>query len=247
MNNHVLTQNQPAEPPLNWAALIETALLGCCATMLLTKALRGVLVFYIHPRYTPLVFVCGIVLALLAFVRMRAIFGSPPEPITGQRIAYLALGVAVLLGTLVPARPLGASTVSVTSLAQPVGAGQSLIPEGDSRQWDLLQWGVALSVHGETLAGKPVDVQGFVFHDPAAEQEGFVIARYVLSCCTADGSATGMPVIWQGGSELPADSWVQVRGTLGTITRDGVLEPALLAESVELIEQPKNPYLYLSQ
>ena len=42
-------------PALDWAALIEATLLGATAAMLLAKLASGALVYYIHPRYTPLV------------------------------------------------------------------------------------------------------------------------------------------------------------------------------------------------
>jgi uncharacterized repeat protein (TIGR03943 family) len=237
---------RPAEPPLQWPALIETVLLGSAAAMLLSKTARGALVFYIHPRYTWLVVVAALILGLLALARARAIFAANVEPGSGQPSSYLVVALAVLLGTLVPARPLGANTVSASMLGARSGAVAQL-PQGDSRSWDLLQWSIARSVEGTTLAGKPVDVVGFVFHEPGAAADRFVVARYVLTCCTADGSATGMPVIWQGGTELPADTWVRVSGTIGSVTRNGTPEPAIIAEQVELVPQPKMPYLYSSQ
>jgi len=69
----------------------------------------------------------------------------------------------------------------------------------------------------------------------------------VLTCCTADGSAAGLPVMWAQGVALPADSWVRVTGRLGSVTHAGVPEPAIIAERVELVPQPKSPYLYGSQ
>lgn len=234
-----------AEPPLNWPALIETVLLGSAAAMLLSKTLRGALVFYIHPRYTPLAIAAGVVLAVLALVRARAMFAPASHRPTRQTAAYATVALAVLLGTVTPARPLGASSLSTTTIGARSGSVAQL-PQGDSRQWDLLHWSIAFSIHGDTLAGQPADVVGFVFHERGAA-EGFVVARYVLTCCTADGSAAGMRVVWPGAADLPSDTWVRVRGTIGNITRDGRSEPALLAESVETVPQPKMPYLYSSQ
>jgi uncharacterized repeat protein (TIGR03943 family) len=235
-----------AEPPLQWPALIETVLLGSAAAMLLAKATRGALVFYIHPRYTWLVVVAGVLLALLALVRSRAIFEPAHAPPAGQTTSYVILALAVLLGTLVPAKPLGASTLSSTTLGVRTGAVAAL-PQGDSRQWDLLQWSIARSVEGEALVGKPVDVVGFVFHEPDAGDDRFVVARYVLTCCTADGSGVGLPVVWPGGATLSSDAWLRVAGTIGRDTRAGAAQLAIIAERVELVPQPRMPYLYGSQ
>jgi uncharacterized repeat protein (TIGR03943 family) len=243
-----MTEQRQGEPPLNWPALIETVLLGSAAAMLLAKTLRGALVFYIHPRYTPLVVAAGALLALLALVRGRTIFERAPVTAQGQPGAYAVVALAVLLGTLVPARPLGANTLATSTIGARTGAVAAM-PQGDSRQWDLLQWSIALSVHGEMLAGKPADVVGFVFHEPGTG-DGFVVARYVLTCCTADGSAAGMRVRWPAGASLLPDTWVRVSGT---IAADGGgaggvrSEPILVAERVEPVPQPRTPYLYSSQ
>jgi uncharacterized repeat protein (TIGR03943 family) len=229
----------PGERPLNWAALIETAVLTLTAVMLLAKAQRGALAFYIHPRYTPLVVACGVVLLLTAGARMRAIFGRAPESVRGWR--YLVLALPLLLGTLVPARPLGAHALS--GLSTSATFGDASLATEDSRQWNILQWAMALSIQDEGLLGQEADVVGFVYHDPARPLDGFFAARYVISCCTADGSAAGLPVVWRGAT-LPLDSWVRVRGTIGTATIDGQVQPAVIATSVEPVERPANPYLY---
>jgi putative membrane protein len=231
--------------PLNWPAMVEAGLLGGAAAVLLTKALRGVLEYYIHPRYTPLVIVCGVVLLLVAAARARAILG-PPESFRGRRLAYLALLVPVLLGTLVPARPLGGGALSSGALNADVAAARrAAVYDGDTTGWNLLQWATALSVSDEaTLAGKPADVVGFVYHDPARPFEGFFVVRYVVTCCTADSNGVGLPVVWKDGPALKADSWVRVRATLGTATVGGRPQPALIATAVEPVPQPSPPYLY---
>lgn len=235
-----------ATRPINWPALIETALLAGTAALLITKALRGVLVFYIHPRYGPLVVVCGVVLLLIAGVRMRAIFGEP-EPLTGRRFGYLLLLLPVLLGTLAPARPLGASALASASVSIDISPGARLVEDldEDTTRWNLLEWSMALSVRDEAaLAGKPVDVVAFVYHDPQRPLDGFYAVRYVLTCCAADGSGVGLPVLWKESAALKDDAWVRVRGTIGSVALAGRTEPAIVAASVEPVPQPTPPYLY---
>jgi uncharacterized repeat protein (TIGR03943 family) len=238
------TQPQQAERPINWVALIETVLLTGAAAMLLTKALRGILDYYIHPRYAPLVIVCGIVLLLVAGVRMRAIFGYPSESLRGRRNRYILLAIPILLGTIVPAKPLGANVLSSTAIGASVAPSVDLLDDDNTERWNLLQWSVALSIRGEELNGQPVDLVGFAFHDSERPFGGFVTARYVITCCTADGAGTGLPVVWEGGAAIPPDTWVQIRGTLRTTEINGRPEPAIVATSVEVVPQPDNPYLY---
>jgi uncharacterized repeat protein (TIGR03943 family) len=235
-----------AERPVNWVAVIEIALLAATAAVLLTKALRGVLVFYIHPRYTPLIVACGILLLLVAAVRVRSIFDTP-EQLYGKRTGYMLLLLPVLLGTLIPARALGAGSLASSALNADVAPLDTVLRDlnSDSSSWNLLAWVTALSVQGgDELSGKPADVVGFVYRDPARPFDGFFVTRYVITCCTADGNGVGLPVVWKGSAALSSDAWVRVRATLGTTTIGGVVEPALIATEIELVPPASPPYLY---
>jgi uncharacterized repeat protein (TIGR03943 family) len=229
---------------LNWAALIETMLLGCVGVMLLAKAQSGVLTFCIHPRYTPLIVVCGVVLLLVAGARGMAIVRHTPEPLREQRWRYLLLAIPLLLGTLVPAQPLGASNLSGTTFDAVAAPSADPLDDENTQHWNLFQWAMALSVRGDELLGREADDVGFVYHDRQQPLDGFFVVRYVVTCCTADGSGAALPVIWRDGMALPADGWVRVRGKIGTMAVGGRVGPALLAASVETVSRPDNPYLY---
>lgn len=231
--------------PLNYVALTEVLLLGGTATLLLIKWLRGQLSFYIHPRYTLLMLVAAAVLLLMAAVRGRAIFAASDA--RGPGWMYLLLAVPLLFGTLVPARPLGADTlagrgVELNTVASGGGRVEQLAR--DTSSWNLLDWGTALSVRGDELAGSSADVIGFVFNNDESGADVFYVVRYVVTCCAADGAGVGLPVVWTGGGSLPENSWVRVRGTIDRASVGGVEQPVLRAEAVEPIAQPENPYLY---
>lgn len=235
---------RPAARPLNLVALAEIALLGGTATLLLARWARGQLSFYIHPRYSLLVVVAGVLLLLMAVVRLR----SATNDGMGRRPGwgYLLLATPLLLGTLVPARPLGADTlagrgVELNSVAD---GGRMAQLASDTGTWNLLDWGTALSVRGEDLAGSPADVVGFVFQDPELGADAFYAVRYVVTCCAADGAGVGLPVVWAGGAALPENGWVRVRGVIEQADLAGRRQPVLRASSVEPVPQPDNPYLY---
>jgi len=234
---------RPETRPLNYLALAEVILLGGTATLLLSKWLRGQLSFYIHPRYTALMVVAAVVLLLMAAVRLRAVFDGP-----GGRLswAYLLLATPLLLGTLVPAQPLGADTlagrgVELNSIAP---SGRAATPVGDTTRWNLLDWSNALTMRGGDLAGSQADVVGFVFHDEKLGPDAFYVVRYVVTCCAADGAGVGLPVRWAGGGDLPENGWVRVRGAIAVASLAGAEQPVLQAEAVEPVDQPESPYLY---
>ncbi|HEX9370154.1 MAG TPA: TIGR03943 family protein [Roseiflexaceae bacterium] len=228
---------------MNWAALVEATLLGGAAALLLAKLWNGTLVYYIHPRYTPLIAACAAVLGLLAAVRLWAFVEGPHTALRRMRWRYLLAAVPLLLGTLVPARPLGAGSISGATLDAGIGPAAETLDD-DTRQWNLLQWATALSVREDELSGRAADVVGFVYHDPERPLDGFFVVRYVVTCCTADSNGVGLPVVWAGGAALPPDGWVRVRGTLGAAPVGGRAQPALIASAVEAVPQPANPYLY---
>jgi len=120
--------------PRDRTALLEAALLAGTAAMLLAKAGRGELVFYIHPRYPPLVVACGLILIVMAVGRLVTAFGRFTEPTRGLNGGYLLVAFPVLLGLLLPARPLEAGALSGKGLGTS-GAIRPAAPlAADSRQ-----------------------------------------------------------------------------------------------------------------
>lgn len=225
-------------------ALTEALLLGGTAALLLVKWLRGQIPFYIHPRYTLLVVVAGAILLLMAAVRARAVFEERTDARPGW--AYLLLATPLLLGTLVPARPLGADTLASrgVELNTVATSGRAAQLASDTATWNLLDWGTALSIRGDELVGEPADVVGFVFQGDDLGPDAFFAVRYVVTCCAADGAGVGLPVVWAGGGALPENSWVRVTGTIDRATLGGVEQPVLRASAVEPVPQPESPYLY---
>jgi uncharacterized repeat protein (TIGR03943 family) len=229
---------------VDYLIFTQILLLGGTAALLLSKWMRGQLDFYIHPRYTALTILSAIVLLLMASVRLRGIFSDKPSSEPGW--GMLLLGMPLLLGTLVPAQPLGASTLEDRGLGTPAIAASNWQPSTntDTTSWNLLEWSFAVMTKGDELIGEPADVLGFVYTTEQLGPDMFYASRYVITCCAADGSAVGMPVIWKGGSELPNDSWVRVRGNIESTTISGVTQFAIVATQVELTAEPDIPYLF---
>ncbi|MBC8164087.1 MAG: TIGR03943 family protein [Roseiflexaceae bacterium] len=234
--------------PINWPAMLETGLLVITAALLLTKVSRGVMIYYIHPRYNWLVIASALVLLGIAGVRMQRIFVERPERLVGRLPMYFLLALPLLFGTFIPAQPLDASALAGRGV-DALGVGNSrwanTAASGDTRAWNLLQWVSALSVDQRAPAGEAVLVDGFVVRPPELDDAStFYVARYVVTCCSADGSGVGLPVIWRDNQALADNSWVNIEGTIGVTTINGTERPAIIAQHITPIEQPANPYLY---
>lgn len=178
--------------------------------------------------------------------------GHDHAPLGWRSPALLALVVPVVLGLLVPARALGGAAIDAGGFAnqgQGIRTVQTIVGEGsavDTSQWTLLDYVNALTYNPDhpTLQGKPIETIGFVWRNDELPQDQFFVARFVMSCCTADGLAIYLPVNYAGATDLPADSWVRVRGTIGLDEVQGA--PAAVIEATEIIpmSQPAQPYLY---
>jgi len=221
------------------------------STMLLLFAMAGLLFvrtvldqmgWYIHPRYQVLMYICAGVLFVLA---VMCAVGA----LTLPRYATRLLLVPVLLGLAVPPKPLGADAlVQQSPMLNRVALRNSESPLPDiqnTQVWTLYDWAVIASVDPLMVVDQPADIEGFVVQNPVLNvPDGqFMLARYVLNCCTADAGGVGMRVAWSNGQSLPNDQWVRVTGKVRTIEIDGIVHPLLVAQSVRVIEVPDQPYL----
>jgi uncharacterized repeat protein (TIGR03943 family) len=222
----------------NLRVLAEALVLCGLALAVLVRGVRGGLTDYIHPNYAGLVMMGATLLLVLGLVHLR----TWRTPATSR--APLALIALPLFATLlVPAQPLTSASLGRFELGRGAAfARPQQLPQGDPARWDLLQWATAIAQYGPQLAGQPVDVVGFVV--PLRDAPGtFVVARYVIACCTADASGVGLPVLGEG-NVPPTDSWVRVRGTLVATSVDGQPGSAIAATSVEAVDAPTPPYLF---
>ena len=222
-----------------WSTML---LLFAMAGLLFVRTVLDQMAWYIHPRYQVLMYICAGVLFVLA---VMCAVGA----LTLPRYSTRMLLVPVLLGLAIPPQPLGADAlvqqaVTLNRVAQ--RNSEAALPDIQNTQlWTLYDWAVVASVDPSTVIGKPADVMGFVVQNPVLNlPEGqFMLARYVLNCCTADAGGVGMRVAWSNGQTLPNDQWVRVIGTIRTIELEGIEHPLLVAQSVRVIEVPDQPYL----
>jgi putative membrane protein len=93
--------------------------------------------------------------------------------------------------------------------------------------------------------GTPVEVVGFVFNENESfADDEFVPARLMMVCCAADMQPVGLLCQYEKTSELKADSWVKVSGTIEEAEFEGETIPVIVAQSVEMTEEPDEAYVY---
>lgn len=101
-----------------------------------------------------------------------------------------------------------------------------------------------MELYAKEFAGKEIETLGFVYRQPDFTAQQFVVARFSVSCCTADANVFGVLVENEQASKWAKDSWVKVRGKLEARSVDGYDMLVLRASKIEQVKAPKDPYVY---
>jgi uncharacterized repeat protein (TIGR03943 family) len=158
--------------------------------------------------------------------------------------------IPLLIGVLIPAKPLDSSAVSAkgitTSSALVSSQSSAQLFETESEQRNVLDW-VKIFYFEKDLnpfIGQQASVVGFVYRDESLPKGQFIVSRFILSCCAADGYAVGMIVDSPEANSLEPDTWVKVSGPVDVVSFQGNPSPLIHAETIEVVPQPDQPYLY---
>nr|WP_139489562.1 TIGR03943 family protein [Brevibacillus dissolubilis] len=102
-----------------------------------------------------------------------------------------------------------------------------------------------LELYQKQFAGKKLETMGFIYTEPHFSEREFVVARFSVSCCTADAGVFGVMVELPEGMKRGArDSWVRVGGELVLRQAGDTKLLVLQAEKVTQVLAPRNPYVY---
>lgn len=148
----------------------------------------------------------------------------------------------VLLVLLLPPASLSAElAVSRDIGAAPLFAGADVVnlaSSGDTATFGVGEWSAvfASTTNPEAFDGAPVELTGFV---TPAEDGDFDLTRLVITHCVIDAQPASLPVV--GADVAETGQWVTVTGTVRS-SSDGRL--AIDATTVEVIDEPEDPYEY---
>ena len=236
---------------------LTTAAIAAWGILMLDYWASGKLGLLIHPKYFGLTVTTGLFLAVLAclqgvrLVRQRS----------GLRLQHFALIppswlstillTAALVGLIITPRPFASQTAiqrglqdnAIVTRTRPQTFRVTSKPESRS----LLDWTRTLDVYPEPDAyeGQAVNVEGFVVHTNDLPETYLTLTQFVITCCAADAYPVGLPIkLEQNRQAYPVDQWFRVKGKMITETLNDRRQLVVLANSLDSIPEPKNPYSY---
>lgn len=230
----------------------QACLIFALGAMALRLGLTDAHLTYVQPAMGPALALAGAVLAVLGGVsllrRDRAGRGDSEghghTHAGGSRVGWL-LAAPVLAIAVVAPNPLGAFAADrAPSTLAPASRNFGPLPEPRAGAVDLpLTEFVGRAHQGDSLRGVPVRLVGFVTTDHRGG--GFLLTRFVVSCCAADARPIRVAV---RSAEFPfpaPDTWLEVTGTWLPETRsaEDAHPPTLDMTSLRAITPPENHYL----
>ena len=270
-----MTRKQLRLPKVQ-AALKGLLLLGL-GIFLLTRITSGTLNFYISQRFDWLI-IAAVLGLFVVGGSYRFLLRKGEQPSAGPDEAapdpsgeaetlagedshqhshtlgwsgFLLISLPIILGLLVPPRPLGVAALQNREIS--AGALDSVLPAAvrssrvqESSERTILDWVLAFHEGERPAETDTADVIGFVYLDDASDEVQFTLTRFVVGCCAADAMAVGLPVSLAAdlSSEdgLEEGQWVRVVGQFSTPAGNAL--PVLMAEQLEAVPEPNQPYLY---
>jgi len=223
---------------------------------------NGQLLLLIHPNYFSLVLGTGIILLILGIWQIlpasRRKFNntqSRPKP-TNLGTFPPGWGSALLLFTAILGLVIGPNFLSSRtalhrgvrdSLPLTQSQVQQFQVNSNPEERSLIEWVRTLNAYPEPDAydGQPVNVTGFVIHDPQLPDNYLLVARFIITCCAVDAYSVVIPVeLGASRVSYPPDSWITVKGVMSSQELIGERKLVIKPTAITPTPTPKDPYNY---
>jgi len=236
---------------------MQVIVLAAAAALVVRLVVTDQYLYYVKGGLLPALLAAGLILAAFAFFSFRDAWAATADEQDadcghdhghshdhGGPLAAWLLILPLMTILIIPPAPLGAFTATRSAIA-PAAALEKLdlgpLPAGDPVELAVADF-VARTTYGagDTLAGRTVEMTGFVTPNPDGS---WWLTRIGVGCCAAD--AYGVRILVRDGPDLPANYWLTVTGSWveGTGTIPGEI-PEMTFDGYVPAEPPINPYEY---
>jgi uncharacterized repeat protein (TIGR03943 family) len=240
--------------------IVLSTIILLSAVLLLYYSFSGKISLFIHPRYNLFTYFAAISTLIAAIVALifygidyyREIRShkSITKPENSILSTFLLFSIVLSIGFFYPLKPISSATLEQRSneinlIQERSDDFESFIT--NTKQYGINDWNYVLQTDPdwESYAGDEASIEGFIFHSEEMGSEFFLISKFVISCCAVDARPVGLPVKmddWE--SKFSVDDWIRIDGEMQVAEYDGRERIVLVPESIVIIDQPDNPYLY---
>jgi putative membrane protein len=98
----------------------------------------------------------------------------------------------------------------------------------------------------EQFKGRNIETTGFVYREEGMPEDQAVIARFSMTCCSADAAVYGTIIEGEQVKKLQTDDWYNVEGIIGKTDYNGQKLPKVGVTKLTKIKPLEDPYVYPS-
>jgi uncharacterized repeat protein (TIGR03943 family) len=226
--------------------------------LLLDYWVKGSLQVLIHPSYFGLVAVTGLSLLVIGSIKVYLLYKYPQAPqqntghvslLPGNWAIWLLL-VTAIAGLLITPKVFTSATAiqrGVTEMSSVTRSHpQSFRSQSKPEQRSLVDWVRTLNAYPEpdTYTDLKVNINGFVVPSPDLGNKYILLSRFIITCCAADVYPVALTIKLPAGQSYQPDVWLQVEGKMATETLGDKRQLIVVAQKIQPIATPQNPYEY---
>jgi putative membrane protein len=240
--------------------LIRALLLLGFGYFLMHIVSSGDVLLYIHPR-----FILGLKISYWFFYALalaQLINTLNPQEIQNHGFKrgwgmYVIFIVPLVIGLLIPPKALSSYMVNqkginLTNNQQISGRSVgSATVYNYAANWNpvitnntFMYAMYMLALQPQSFVDKKIDFVGFVYKNKEFRKNQFLVARFAITCCTADAQVLGLMCIYDNADAFAKDDWVRVKGIIKTQHDLTGAYPTVEVSSIEKVPPPKMPYVF---
>lgn len=211
---------------------------------------------FVHPRIVAILKVSIILFIIIAFALLFQLNNKSyvKRKLTGYYIYIIPLLILFIAINFAPTSKYIASNINSirekiasdnaevithkTMVKVPIKSDKNTFEVNDENFIDFLN---LVNNNFDDISNKTIIITGFIYKDNSINKNEFALVRILMSCCSADTKVVGIICNNQLDKTLKNDSWVKVTGRL---ERNKEGEVTLKINDMNLIDKPKNIYIY---
>ena len=226
---------------------------------------------YIHPKLVPIMFACGIIFVITAFLYIVKVKSIRVENFKFSQILFI---IPILMAFIFPATSVNSNFVDISSKKLENAMNndkknstknstevneEEIKSNNDETKKDgmnikekklimdtenFLPVLEAIYNSIDEYVGWEIAGEGYIYKEDKLDKDKFVLARSLMSCCAADAQVIGIICDYNKAVMLKANDWFHVEGKITKYDFEDTTIPLLEVVKIEKIEKPESDFVY---